>query len=522
MIKEKKETKAERVERIKKEKDGLDVLKDIHFYAKSGTSVDPEDIDRLKWYGLYTQNTNLQAEDDDTLYFMLRVKLISGSLNVVQLKKVAEISKLYARSTADFTTRQDLQFHFITMKDLPAIFSDLKEVGLSSVFAAGDVPRNVVTCPVNGIDISDTCDVTDIVAAVNRYFDGNKTLSNLPRKYKVGISACSKHCMSHEIQDLSFNAKRDENGFVVFDVSVGGGLASNKQIATHIGNVSEEQVLAVTQAVTQIYRDYGNRKSRTKARLGHIIKEFGIEWFRNVLEEKLNFKLKQTVLPTYTPYAKREHFGVHASKVKNVSYIGCAVSAGSVGATTLEQLSKILAKNGATTIKLTTTQNFVITDVPNDKTQEVLQELQNLNIEAFPSPFRARTLACTGTKFCKFAISETKDLAQELIEYLEEKFPTFNETISLSVNGCPHSCAHPHIVDIGLLGCKLKEDNQTVTGFELILGGNLEGEKSNFGKKTGIKFTPQKSFTVIENILREYINSESQSFREYLMEKIVE
>jgi len=518
----KKETKAQRVERIKKEKDGLDVLKDIEFYARTGTEVALEDIDRFKWYGLYTQNRNLQADDDATLYFMLRVKLPNGALTVEQLKKVAEISKRYARSTADFTTRQDIQFHFISVKDLPSIFASLQEVGLSTVFAAGDVPRNVVTCPVSGIDSTEICDVSHIVSSVNKYFDGNKTLSNLPRKYKVGISACSKHCISHEIQDLSFTAIKKQDGSILFDVSVGGGLASNKQIAIHIGYIHEENILAVVQAVTHIYRDYGNRESRTKARLGHIIKEWGVNKFTDLLHQKLNFRLIEPEVQNYTPYSQREHFGVHISKEQSKSYIGCAVSAGSIGANLLEQLSLILKRHGATAIKLTTTQNFVITDIPNSKALDMCKVLQKLDIEVHPSPFRARTLACTGIKFCKFAITETKDLAQELIHHLEEKFPVFDETISLSVNGCPHSCAHPHIVDIGLLGCKFKEDGETVTGFELILGGHLEGDKSNFGKKTGIKFTPQKSFQIVEKIIQDYTKSESVNFREYLKEKIVE
>lgn len=513
----KKETKAQRVERIKIEKDGLDVLSDIYRYARTGEAVDPEDIDRFKWYGLYTQNRNLQAEDDETLYFMLRVKLPHARLDLGQLTRVADISKEYARSTADFTTRQDLQFHYIRVQDLPLIFEKLKEVGLSTLYAAGDVPRNIVTCAVNGIDPEQTCDVTSLVDQVNSYFYANKELSNLPRKYKVGINGCSKHCLCHEIQDLSFTATKIDNEQILFDVSVGGGLSSNKRIASHIGYVSADQVLETTKAVSEIYRDYGNRQSRTKARLGHLIEEWGLDTFINALHKNVSFKLQKHPVQDFTPYQKREHFGAHASLVGGNSFLGCAVSSGSIQADGLHALADIMKKFGAGTIKTTTTQNFVITDVPNANVNAITQALKEVNIDVNPSVFKARTLACTGVNFCKFAISETKGLANNLIAHLEKTFPNFHEPISFSINGCPHSCAHPHIVDIGLLGCKVKrkDDTSAVAGFELILGGYLEGDKSNFGIKTGIKFVEKDAIKTVEGLLYEYKNSQYTNFHDF-------
>lgn len=510
-----KETKAQRVERIKREKDGLDVLEDIYRYAQTGEEIDPEDIDRFKWYGLYTQNRNLQDKDDNTLYFMLRVKLEGGRLDLKQLEAVAEISKGYARGTADFTTRQDLQFHFIRVKDLPAIFAKLDEVGLTTAFAAGDVARNVVTCPVGDVDKERLCDVETITKEVNDYFDANREISNLPRKYKVGISGCSKHCTSHEIQDLSFNAKKSEDGKVLFDVSVGGGMASNKRIASHLGYVESYQILAVTKAVTEIYRDYGNRENRNKARLGHLLDSMGIENFVEILHSKTGFSIQLDDVQSYTPYAKREHFGIHESIKSGRSYIGCAINGGKIGADGIDGLLKIVQKYEAKAIRATTTQNFVITDLPSENALFVVKELKEIGIDANPSPFKARTLSCTGINFCKYGVSETKDLATKLVEHLERKFPHFEEKLSFSVNGCPNSCAHPHIVDIGLLGCKVKHNGELVSGFELLLGGNLEGDKSSFGKKTGIKFVADDTFGIVESIIESYGASHYKNFYDY-------
>ncbi len=518
-----KETAAQRVERIKKEKSGLDVLKDIYLYAVLGEAINPEDIDRFKWYGLYTQNKNLQAQDDETLYFMLRVKLEHGAMNVEQMRVVGEISKEFARNTADFTTRQDIQFHYIQVRDLPEIFRRLQSVGLSTTFAAGDVPRNVTTCPVSGVEHDEICDVRDLVSKVNDYLRANKNLVNLPRKYKIGISACNKHCMGHEIQDLSFTATKTDNGKVLFDVSVGGGLASNKRIASHIGYVTPSQVLPTVKAVSTIYRDHGLRENRRKARLGHLVEAWGVEKFKEVLHEKVKFKLKDEKEQTFTPYAQREHFGIHESKVKAQSYIGCAINGGHIGSEGLFALANLLDKHSATTIKVTATQNFVVADVPTVKAQDLADDLANIGIDATPSPFKARTISCTGINFCKFAISETKNQAIELAQHLEKKFPNFEETVSISVNGCPNSCAHPHVVDIGLLGAKVKNDEgQTVSGFELILGGNLEGAQSAFGQKTGIKVTPDKIAPVVEKVIEAYIQSDSTIMNKFLNEKVAD
>ncbi|MCK9454614.1 nitrite/sulfite reductase [Sulfurimonas sp.] len=510
-----KETKAQKVERIKSQKDGLDVLSDIYRYAKTSQEIDPEDIERFKWYGFYSQNKNLQDKDDDTLYFMLRVKLIGGRLNLDGLEAVAEISKRYARGTADFTTRQDIQLHFIKVEDLPAIFERLKEAGLTTVFACGDVPRNVVTCPVSDVDSERIYDVDTITKEINEYFDANRELSNLPRKYKVGISGCSKHCASHEIQDLSFNATKFQDGTVLFDVSVGGGLGSNRQIASHLGYVQAEQVLAVTKAVTEMYKEYGNRENRYKSRLGHLLKSFGVDKFLQTLNSKLDFTLQKREIQAYTPYAKRGHFGIHNSIKEGRSYIGCAVNGGKIGAKGLYSLLDILKKYEATAIRATISQNFVITDLPSKNAHAAAKELSRIKIDANPSPFKARSISCTGINFCKYGVSETKDLAIELAEYLEKRFPNFSEPLSFSVNGCPHSCAHPHIVDIGLLGCKFKHNDKTVSGFELILGGYLEGDKSSFGKKTGIKFIPEDAFKIVGSVVESYKNTHYKNFQDY-------
>lgn len=519
-MQEKRETKTQRVERIKVEKDGLDVLEDIHRYAKTGEAVDAEDIDRLKWYGLYSQNRYLQAKDDNTLYFMLRIKLEKGEMNVEQVQTLGEIAERYARKTADLTTRQDLQFHWIQVKDLPAIFERLDAVGLSSQLAAGDCPRNVVSCPVSGVDHDEIADVRDLVDAVNDLFRGNRDFSNLPRKFKVGISGCSKHCSCHEIQDLSFCATRQQSGEILYDVHVGGGLGKNKRIATHIGYVSEEKVVPVSKAIVKIFRDHGDRTNRSKARLGHLIELWGVEEFVRVLQNELGFELEQLQRQNFANYAERCHFGVHTSKVSGKSYIGCAVLGGDIGAGGLLAIAALMREHNVQTLKATTTQNVVLLDAPSECTDSLVDALDKVGIWAYPSAFKARTLSCTGLNFCKFAVSETKGLAKDIVTYLERALPDFAEPVSISVTGCSNACAHPYIVDIGLVGTMIRRGQERIKGFELICGGRLAGDKSHYSMSSGIKVTPDEAPEAIEKLLVEYQQSNFESFESFLLERV--
>lgn len=514
------ETKAQRIERIKIEKDGLDVLDDIARYALSGEEIDPEDIDRFKWYGLYTQNKNLQGPQDETLYFMLRVKLEGGYLNREQLSEIGKISKELARGTADLTTRQSIQFHWIKVTDLPQIFTRLAAVGLSTLEAAGDCPRNIVCCPVNGMDKDQIDDVRDLVVALNDLYRGNRAFSNLPRKFKVGVSGCSKHCISHEIQDLTFTAVKRQNNAIAFGVSVGGGGASNRRIADHIGYVQRNDVVAIAKSVAKIYRDYGRRDNRLKARLGHLVEEWGVERFISELQSDSGVTFDSHDAAPFTPYPRRSHFGIFESTKAGYNAIGYAISGGRIGGERLMSLGHILEFYGAEGIVLTTTQNIVVQGVPAEATKAFTETLEAaFGLDANSSAFEARTLACTGLNFCKFAVSETKNIGIEVVAHLKSRFKGFSEPVSISINGCPNACAHPHVVDLGFVGAIVKRDEEKFKGFDLIVGGHLKGEQSRFAVKTDVKVTSDEVAPLIESLIEEYESSQSRDFGNFLLEK---
>lgn len=511
-----KETKAQRVERIKREKDGLRVIEDIHRLAETGEDADAETVDRMKWYGMYTHNEH--SSPNGKQYFMLRIKIPGGQLTLEQLKVAEEIARKYGKDTADFTVRQDIQYHWVKMVDLPALFEKLESVGITAQMASGDCPRNIVSCPVCGIDKNEVADLTDVVQDVNQFFQGNTEFSNLPRKYKMGISGCSSHCIGHEIQDLSFNAIKDDQGELLFDVSVGGGLGSNRRIASRFGAIPKDKIKDVAIACARLFRDHGNRENRTKARLGHLVEKMGHDVFQQKVEEQIGTSFIALEEPNYTPHHQRSHFGIHESKQEGFLYAGCATEGGKVGSSGLRRIIAVMEKHGANRIALTTTQNFIILDFPEASRDSLEKDLKEAGFPCNPSPFQARSLACTGVEYCKFGISETKETLNELIQHLEAKFPAFDEPVCITLSGCVNSCSHPHIADLGFIGCKVKEDGESVQGYKLVMGGHLKGlDGSLFARKTDVKIPASKLPLTVENILNHYLEDQEKwdNFREF-------
>lgn len=493
-----------KVEAIKAERNPLRIIDDIYEEANGGAKIDADHIQLLKWYGMYPHT-------DNPNYYMKRIKFIDNGLNLEQLKVMADITNKYCQGYSDFTTRQNIQLHYVQIKDLPSIFDMLKSVKLTSFLASGDGPRPMVGCPVSGIDADDLYDVTPIFHEIDAYFEKhNEEYSNLPRKYKIGLSGCKCHCMGHEIQDVAFTAFCDERGKVLFDLTIGGGLSKSKRVASRANRyVKAEQIKDVAIVCCGIFRDLGNRDNRNKARVRDLVQSMGVEAFVAELEKRLGYSLQVgNNEPTITPYQKREHFGVHKSKIAGKSYIGCATKRGRVWGKDIENLYNLLSKYKAEGIRLTTSQNFVVYGVRDEVANELVDGLLDIGFDANPNIFEAKTQSCTGSEFCKFAITETKDFADELVKSLHAKLPEFNENISIAVSGCGNGCSHPHLADIGLIGCKVKNsEGVRVEGYQLWFGGHLEGEtKSKFSQKSKIKIPANEVDSKIEDIIKDYLS----------------
>jgi sulfite reductase (ferredoxin) len=509
-------------EENKRNDDGLNVRQRIlDIYSKYGfDSIDPADLrGRFRWYGLYTQRRPgidggktavLEPEELDDRYFMLRIRIDGGQLDHRQLAVIADISRRYARGTADVTDRQNIQLHWVEIENVPAIWDALESVGLSTTEACGDTPRVILGCPLAGLDAQEIIDATPEIAAISDQYIGDPAFSNLPRKFKTSISGCAAQCAIHEINDVAFVGVVNEAGEAGYDLWVGGGLSTNPMIGRRLGTfVRPGQVPEVWAGVTGLFRDYGYRRLRHRARIKFLVADWGPEKFREVLEkEYLGYALPDGPAPTSPPYGIRDHVGVHQQRDGNY-YVGFAPTVGRLSADTLDVIAGLAATYGSGRVRTTTEQKMVILDVPPDRIEELVAELDRCGLPARPSAFRRHTMACTGIEFCKLAIVETKARAADLIAELERRLPGFATPVTINVNGCPNSCARIQTADIGLKGSLVTgPDGTQVEGFQVHLGGSLnggDGSGSGFGRKLrGLKTTAEELPDYVERVLRRF------------------
>ncbi len=507
-------------ERTKKDDAGLNVRARIeNIYSKRGfDSIDPGDLrGRMRWWGLYTQRApgidggrtaTLEPEELDDSYFMLRVRSDGGQLNIAQARVIAGISQDFGRDTADVTDRQNIQLHWIEIENVPQIWERLESVGLGSTETCGDTPRVILGSPVAGVATDEIIDGTPAIEEIHRRYIGDPAYANLPRKFKSAISGSPHQDVAHEINCISFvGVVHPEHG-PGFDLFVGGGLSTNPMFAKRLGAyVPIEDVPDVWEAVIRIYREYGYRRIRTRARLKFLVADWGPEKFREVLEseEFLGRKLIDGPPPEPPPTGRSDHLGVHPQKDGNF-YIGAAPTVGRISGTILHKIADLAEAAGSDKIRLTVLQKLLILDIPPAKVDETVSALEALGLKVNPSEFRRGTMSCTGIEYCKLAIVETKARAKDLVAQLEDRLPTFDQPLTLNVNGCPNSCARAQVADIGFKGVLVQDDHgQTVEGFQVHLGGSL-GRDAALGRKIRAhKVTSDGMADYVERVTSNYL-----------------
>lgn len=466
-------------ERIKQEDDGLSAKQRvIDIYSKQGFASIPADdlAPRFKWLGLYTQRrqdlggeltgqlTNTELQDE---YFMMRVRFDGGRVTPDQLRAVGEISRDYARSTADFTDRQNIQLHWIRIEDVPTIWDKLEEHGLSTLLGCGDVPRVILGSPVAGVAADEIIDASPAIDEIVRDYLPREEFLNLPRKYKSAISGNARQDVTHEIQDISFIGSIHPEHGPGFECFVGGGLSTNPMVAQSLGAwVPIERVPEVWAAVARIFRDYGFRRLRNRARLKFLVAQWGIEKFREVLEtEYLDSPLIDgPATPLHDGH--RDHIGVHKQK-DGKFYLGVKPTVGHATGEQLIEIAEVADRFGIKRLRTTTHKELLFLDLEKETLPALIQALNEVGLYATPTEFRRGIISCTGLEFCKLAHVTTKARAIELVDELEERLGDLDVPLSISLNGCPNACARSQVADIGFKG-------QTVAGeegFQVHLGG---------------------------------------------------
>jgi ferredoxin-nitrite reductase len=484
------------VERVKLARHPLDVYDAVvHRYAKEGAasigSVEGEP-ERLKWVGIYPQRQGGDA-------FMLRIKVPGGRLDSAQARTIGELADTFARGPepnpvfgdafCDLTTRQDVQLHWIRIEDVPEIWRRLETVGVVTVQACGDSARNVLCCPVAGLDADEVFDASPLAEAISAFFTGNREYANLPRKFKMSVTGCREDCAQSEINDIGLWPARLDDGTVGLNVLVGGGLSDGPRMASDIDVfVRPEQTLEITRAIAQLYGELGNRENRGICRMRYLVQELGPEGFRAELAARAAFSLTPAGENLTRAY-RGDHVGVHAQKQPGLCYVGLSVTVGRIAGRDLVEVARLAETYGDGGIRLATDQNLVLTGVPEDRVDDLLAEPLLQVHSPSPGPFSRGAAACTGSEFCRFAVVETKARAAAWARFLDDELgPEWGgsngatgvegagDVVRMHFSGCSASCAQPQIADIGFRGETAQLPDRISEAVDIGLGGSLGSE----------------------------------------------
>ena len=524
-----KETKAQRVERLKRELNPWEAYADIQRFAREGwDSVPPEWFAAyFRWWGIYSQGDGVGAiggkggEGKAVRHLMVRIRIPNGVLESPQLRTIADLAEWHGGGVADITVRQNIQLHWVTLESLPEVFRALWLQGVTTMGSCGDVTRNVTGCPVAGLAADELLDASPLVLEATALVNGNADFYNLPRKFKVSISGCRAWCTYPEINDIGFTAVRHPaTGEIGFAVRVGGGLSTDPHLGVKLDAfVTRAQALAVFRAIAEIFRDSDVlRQNRERARLKFLFLQHGwtAERFKTAIEERLGAPLAPGVDDDPPDDAYRDHVGIHAQRQPGYSYVGVAVLRGRLTAEQMRSAADLADRYGTGALRTTSMQNFLIPDVRRERVPALAHELEAAGFALDASPFRRGTVACTGSEFCKLALTETKGFARSLVETLEQRLPGFEQQLRINVTGCPNSCGQHWIADLGIEGKKIKVDGAIVDAYYFCVGGAV-GRHQAVARPIGLRLPAAAVAPAIERLLKSFLaeRRSTENFRQF-------
>jgi sulfite reductase (ferredoxin) len=514
-----KETKAQRVERLKRAKNPWEGLEEIRSFARQGfSSIPPEWIGTyFRWWGVYTQGdgagvTGGQNGEGKALpCFMVRIRIPNGQLRSQQLRTIADITQRYAKGIADITVRQNIQLHWVTIETLPELLEELWKVDLNTTGACGDVTRNVTGCPVAGFDPDEICDASPLALEASRMLAGNAEFYNLPRKFKISITGCKVWCTYPEINDVGLTALtrivagKPEVGF---SLRVAGGLSTEPYLGVRLNAfVRRNQVLPVIHGIAELFRDSDVlREHRERARLKFLFLRHGwtAETFLKDLERRIGFQLDPAEPEQAPADVYRDHIGIHPQRQPGYCYVGASVLRGRITAGQMHAAADLAERFAGGELRTTNMQNLIVVNVPMLNADALAKELDAVGLRVDASVFGRGTIACSGTEFCKLAITETKSFSRWLVEELEERLPGFDQHLKLHVTGCPNSCGQHWIADIGIEGKKIKVQDRMVDAYYFCVGGAL-GLHQATARPIGFRCPATAVPEAIERLLRQYL-----------------
>jgi len=457
-----------KIEEIKQAKDGLDVLEDIYRYAELGfDAIPPDDYERMKWYGLFHRSQTPG-------YFMMRLRMPNGIVTATQLQRLGSIINRFGRGAADLTTRQNLQFRWLRIEDVPQIFAELAEIGIDHRQTGMDNVRNVTGCSMAGLHPTEVLDAAPIATAIQEAYLGLKEYSNLPRKFNISVSGCREDCAISQIHDIGLTpAVKD--GVVGFNVKVGGAMGGREpRFAEDLAAfVTPEQAPRLCLTILSIFRDHGFRERRQKARLKWLLADWGMERFRAEIETRFGELPRQGVCQVEAEAS--DHVGVIEQKQPGLYAVGLLVPVGRVTGDDLIEAGCLAEKYGSGEVRITHDQNLILTNLREDGLGDLLREPLLERFSPEPGNWIRRTVSCTGNDYCHFSLIDTKGWAESVAGSLEELLP-LAEPLRMHWSGCAHACGQHRVGDIGFQGARVRIGDEIIDAVDVYLGGKLGPE----------------------------------------------
>ncbi len=514
-----KETTAQRVERLKRAKNPWDGLEEIRRFAREGFSSIPAEWigTYFRWWGVYTQGDGAGVTGGKggvgraLQRFMVRIKIPNGIMTSRQLRAIADLTRQHANGIADLTVRQNIQLHWVTIESLPEVLDGLWQVGVNTTGACGDVARNITGCAVAGVDADEIVDASPLVLEASRLLTGNAEFYNLPRKFKISIAGCRQWCSYPEINDIGLTAiTRNVGGKpeIGFSLRVAGGLSADPYLGARLNAfVRWNQVIPVIKGITELFRDSDIlREHRERARLKFLFLRHGwtVDRFLGELEDRIGFRLDPAVEEQAPDDVYRDHVGIHAQKQSGLSTVGAVALRGRITADQMNSAADLAERFASGELRATNMQNLLVVNVPTINAELLAKELDDIGLPVGGSAFARGTIACSGTEFCKIAITETKSFSRWLVEELEERLPGFDQHLKLHVTGCPNSCGQHWIADVGLEGKKIKVHDGFVDAYYFCVGGAL-GLHQGTARPVGYRCAATDVPDALERLLGQYL-----------------
>lgn len=511
-------------ERVKREEHPLDSYYRLTDNAAFNKAPDKEETFRFKWNGLFY----LTPVKDS---FMARLRIPGGQLRTFQLREIARVAKQLTTGYVQITTRANFQIRLIQPKDGPEVLRRIQSVGLHTRGAGADNIRNITANPTAGVDPQELIDVTPFCNDLAQFILAHREFYDLPRKFNIALDGGGLIGSVEDTNDIGVRAVKvmeNDQGIapgIYFRMKLGG-ATGHKAFARDLGVlISPDQVVKVILAAVRVFIANGNRGDRKKARLKHLLDTWTLDQYLTEMEKLLAASLVRSPLdaegkaPLHDSEAvsaiAHSHIGAFPQQQKGFHYIGVAIPVGQISPDQLLRLADLADNYGSGEVRLTVWQNLVLPNIPDAYVETVKKALVKMGFHWKQSNLSSGVVACTGNAYCKYAATNTKAHALEIIKKLEKRV-TLDQPINIHVTGCPHSCAQHYMGDIGLLGAKVNRAGESIEGYHIFVGGGFAANRA-IGRQIfqGIPF--DEVIDLLEKMLKTYLRERSsgESFQQF-------